>query len=61
MPPPGAVDAWPIWYRLMDLTGVFVSALAPVCAVTCFISARSRPRVPVIDAASADVSLLQKR
>jgi len=40
----------------MDLTGVFISALAPVCAVTCFISARSRPRVPVIDAAGADVS-----
>jgi len=40
----------------MDLTGAFVSALAPVCAVTCFISAQSRPRVPVIDAAGADVS-----
>ena len=41
----------------MDLTGAFVSALAPVYAVTCFISARSRPRVPVIDAAGADVSV----
>ena len=56
MPPPGAVDAWPIWYRLMDLTGVFVSALAPVCAVARLTSAWRRPRVPVIDAAGADVS-----
>ena len=56
MPPPGAIDAWPIWYRLMDLTGVFVSALAPVCAVACLASAWRRPRVPVIDTAGADVS-----
>jgi len=56
VPPPGAIDAWPIWYRLMDLTGVFVSALAPVCAVACFANARRRPRVPAIDAAGADVS-----
>ena len=56
MPPPGAIDAWPIWYRLMDLTGVFVSALAPVCAVARLASARRRPRVPAIDAADADVS-----
>ena len=56
MPPPGAIDAWPIWYRLMDLTGVFISALAPVCAVARLTSARRRPRVPAIDAASADVS-----
>ena len=56
MPPPGAVDAWPIWYRLMDLTGVFVSALAPVCVVARLASAWHRPRVPVIDAAGADVS-----
>ena len=56
MPPPGAIDAWPIWYRLMDLTGAFVSALAPVCAVARLASARRRPRVPAIDAAGADVS-----
>ena len=56
MPPPGAIDAWPIWYRLMDLTGAFVSALAPVCAVARFASARRWPRVPAIDAAGADVS-----
>ena len=56
MPPPGAVDAWPIWYRLMDLTGVFVSALVPVCAVARLASARRRPKVPAIDAAGADVS-----
>ena len=56
MPPPGAIDAWPIWYRLMDLTGAFVSALAPVCAVARFANARRRPRVPAIDAAGADVS-----
>ena len=56
MPPPGAVDAWPIWYRLMDLTGVFVSALAPVCAVARLASAWRKPRVPVIDAAGVDVS-----
>ena len=40
----------------MDLTGVFVSALAPVCAVARLASAWRRPRVPVIDAAGADVS-----
>jgi len=56
VPPPGAIDAWPIWYRLMDLTGTFVSALAPVCAVAGLARARRRPRVPVIDAAGADVS-----
>ena len=56
MPPPGAIDAWPIWYRLMDLTGAFVSALAPVCAVARLASARRRPKVPAIDAAGADVS-----
>ena len=56
MPPPGAIDAWPIWYWLMDLTGAFVSALAPVCAVPRLASARRRPIVPAIDAAGADVS-----
>ena len=56
MPPPGAIDAWPIWYRMMDLTSAFVSALAPVCAMTRLASARRRPRVPAIDAAGADVS-----
>jgi len=56
VPPPGAIDAWRIWYRLMDLTGAFVSALAPVCAVARLASARCRPRVPAIDAAGADVS-----
>jgi len=56
VPAPSAIDAWPIWYRLMDLTGVFVSALAPVCAVARLASAWRRPRVPVIDAAGADVS-----
>jgi len=40
----------------MDLTGAFVSALAPVCAVARFANARRRPRVPAIDAAGADVS-----
>jgi len=40
----------------MDLTGAFVSALAPVCAVARLASARCRPRVPAIDAAGADVS-----
>ena len=54
MPPPGAVDAWPIWYRLMDLTGAFVSALAPVCAMTHLASARRRPIVPASVAAGAD-------
>ena len=56
MPPPGAIDAWPIWYRLMELTGAFVSALAPVCAVARLASAQRMPRVPAIDAAGADVS-----
>ena len=53
MPPPGAIDAWPIWYRLMDLTGAFVSAFGTVAR---FDSARRWPRVPAIDAAGADVS-----
>jgi len=56
VPPPGAIDVWPIWYRLMDLTGAFVSALAPVCTVARLASARRRPRVPAIDAAGANVS-----
>ena len=56
MPPPGAIDASSIWYRLMALTGAFVSALAPVCAVPRLASARRRPIVPAIDAAGADVS-----
>ena len=56
MPPPGAIDAWPIWYGLMDLTGAFVSALAPICAVARLASARRRPRVPAIDVAGVDVS-----
>ena len=56
MPPPGAIDAWPIWYRLMDLTGAFVSALALVCAMARLASACRRPRVPAIDAAGDDVS-----
>ena len=56
MPPSDAIDAWPIWYRLMELTGAFVSALAPVCAVARLASARRMPRVPAINAAGADVS-----
>ena len=56
MPPPGAIDASSIWYRLMALTGAFVSALAPVCAMARLASARRRPRVPAIEAAGADVS-----
>ena len=56
MPLPGAIDASSIWYRFMALTGAFVSALAPVCAVARLASAWRRPRVPVIDAAGADVS-----
>ena len=56
VPPPGAIDAWPIWYRLMDLTGAFVSALASVCAVARLASARRRPIVPTIDATGADIS-----
>ena len=54
MPPPGAIDAWPIWYWLIELIGAFVSALAPVCAVARLASARRRPRVPAIIAAGAD-------
>ena len=56
MPPPGAIDAWPIWYRLIVSTNAFVCALAPVCAVARLASARRRPRVPAIEAAGADVS-----
>jgi len=56
VPPPGAIDAWPIWYRLMELTGAFVSALAPVCAVARLASARRMPKVPAIDVAGADIS-----
>ena len=56
MPPPGAIDASSIWYRLMALTGAFVNALAPVCAVARLASARRRPRVPAIIAAGADAS-----
>ena len=56
MPPLGAIDASSIWYQLMALTGAFVSALAPVCAVARFASARRWSRVPAIDAASAVVS-----
>ena len=56
MPLPGAIDASSIWYRLMALTGAFVSALTPVCAVARLASARRRPRVPVIIAAGADIS-----
>jgi hypothetical protein len=41
----------------MDLTGAFVGALSPVCAVARFASARRWQRsVPAIDAAGADVS-----
>ena len=56
MPPPGAIDALSIWYRLMALTGAFVSALAPVCAMARVASAQRRPRVPAIVAAGADAS-----
>ena len=56
MPLPGAIDASFIWYQLMALTGAFVSALAPVCAVARLASARCRPRVPAIVAAGADAS-----
>ena len=55
VPPPGAIDVWLIWYRLMDLTGAFVSTLASVCAMARLASARRKPRVPAIDAAGADV------
>ena len=44
----------------MELTGAFVSALAPVCAVARFASARRWSRVPAIDAAGADVSYLYR-
>ena len=56
MPLPDAIDASSIWYRVMALTGDFVSALAPVCAMARLASAQRRPRVPAIDAAGADVS-----
>ena len=56
MPPPGAIDAWPIWYRLMELTGAFVSALAPFFAVVHLASARRRPKVPAIVATGTDAS-----
>ena len=56
MPLPGAIDASSIWYRLMALTGAFVSALAPVCVVTRLASARRKPRVPAIVAADADAT-----
>ena len=54
MPPPGAIDASTIWYRLMALPGAFVSALAPVCAVARLASARRSPIVPASVAAGAD-------
>ena len=56
MPLPGAIDASSIWYRFMALTGVFVSALAPVCAMARLASARRKPRVPAIVAADADAT-----
>ena len=56
MPPPGAIDASSIWYRLIALIGAFASALARVCAVARLASARHRPRVPAIVAAGADAS-----
>jgi len=39
----------------MALSGAFVSALAPVCAVACLASARRRPKVPPSVAAGAEV------
>ena len=54
MPPPGAIDAWSIWYRLMESTGAFVCALAPVCDVARLASARCSPRVPAIVATGTD-------
>ena len=54
MPPPGAIDAWSIWYQLMESTGAFVCALAPVCAVVRLASAQRRPRVPAIVATGTD-------
>ena len=56
MPLPGAIDASSIWYRVMALTGAFVSALAPVCAVARLANAQRRPRVPAIVVAGADAS-----
>ena len=56
MPLPGAIDTSFIWYQLMALTGAFVSALAPVCAMARLASARRKPRIPAIVAAGADVS-----
>ena len=56
MPLPGAIDAWPIWYRLMALTGAFVSVLASVCAVARLASAQRRPKVPAIVATGTDAS-----
>ena len=56
MPLPGAIDALFIWYRLRALTGAFVSALAPVCAVARLASAWRRPIVLAIDTTGADVS-----
>ena len=55
MPPPGAIDASTIWDRLMAISGAFVSALAPVCAVARLVSARRRPIVPASVATGADV------
>jgi len=40
----------------MALTGAFVNALAPVCAVALLASAWRRPRVPAIITAGADAS-----
>ena len=54
MPPPGFIDASTIWYWLIALPGAFVSALAPVCAMTHLVSARRRPIVPASVAAGAD-------
>jgi len=56
VPLPDAIDASSIWYRVMALTGDFVSALAPVCAMARLASARRMPRVPVIVVAGADIS-----
>jgi len=54
VPPPGAIDAWYIWYQLMVSTGAFVCALAPVCAVARLASARRKPKVPAPVATSAN-------
>ena len=40
----------------MKLTGAFVCALAPVCAVLRLASARRRPKVPAIVATGTDTS-----